>query len=311
MSMELLLFLVWLHVYCRYFVFGKLMITHVPNELKIHKGESVNMTCRWNITDAQRIRVEWRKYNKSHPWDDNGTLLSSGLWTQPNNTTIFIVMNQNRSSYVITNDTAMMTLESITEEDEGLYVCKIVSEIPTLITVQGNGTLLHVHNNESDGDFQTLIHCLLPLICIFPVVIIVGYLIWKRKKRPKRRILQKTEQESMELHHLDGDNNDVDESSSSSNSVTWAISTLYESFDYFAMKNKDEKPAESSDKDAAFSNGPAASSSDPAACSDDPATCSDDNAACYEQITAFSTEATICPDKPAACSGKKRRSTRK
>lgn len=114
----------------------------------------------------------------------------------------------------------------------------------------------------------------------------------------------------MEFHHLDGDNNDVDESSSSSNSVTWAISTLYESFDYFAMKNKDEKPAESSDKHSAFSNGPAASSSDPAACSDDPATCSDDNAACYEQITAFSTEATICPDKPAACSGKKWRSTR-
>ncbi|XP_040191331.1 uncharacterized protein LOC120924431 isoform X2 [Rana temporaria] len=227
-------------------------------------------------------------------------------------------MNQNRSSYVITKDTAMMTLESITEDDEGLYVCKIVSEFPTLISGQGNGTLLHNHNNKSEGGSQPLIHGLLPLICVFLVVIIVGYLIWKRKKRPKRRILQKTEQESMELHHLDGDNIDADESSSSSNSVTWAISTLYESCDYFAMKNKDEKPAESSDKLAAFSNGHAATSSDPAACSDDPAncsddpaTCSDDHDACYEQITACSTGATMCPDKPAACSDEKRRSTRK
>ncbi|XP_077333942.1 uncharacterized protein LOC143975431 [Lithobates pipiens] len=308
MSMELLLFLVWIHVYCRYFVFGKLITTQVLNE---HKGESVTLTCTWNITDAQRIRVEWRKHNKLHPLDDNGTLLSTVLWTHPNNKTTYTLMNQNRSSYVITNDTAMMTLESITEEDEGRYVCIILSEIPTLVILQENGTLLKVNNNKSDGDSQTLKYGLLALICVFPVVIIVGYLIWKRKKRPKRRILQKTEQESMELHHLDGDNNDADESSSSSNSVTWAISTLYESFDYFSMKNKDEKSAESSDKHAAFSNGPAASSSDPAACCNDPATCSDDNAACYEQITACSTGATICPDKPDACSDEKRRSTRK
>ncbi|XP_073466556.1 uncharacterized protein [Aquarana catesbeiana] len=165
----------------QYFVFGKLMITQVPNELEIHKGESVNMTCRWNITDAQRIRVEWRKYNKSHPWDDNGTLLSSGLWTHPNNTTIFIVMNQNRSSYIITNDTAMMTLESITEEDEGLYVCKIVSEIPTLITVQGNGTLLHVHNNNSDDSLWYLYFIILLIIPIL-ITVFCCFHRWKKEK---------------------------------------------------------------------------------------------------------------------------------
>ncbi|XP_073468402.1 uncharacterized protein [Aquarana catesbeiana] len=164
------------------FVFGKLMITQVPNELNIHKGESVTLTCRWNITDVQRIRVEWRKYNKSHPWHDNGTLLSTGLWTHPNNTTIFIVMNQNRSSYVITNDTAMMTLESITEEDEGLYVCKTVSEIPTLYIVQGNGTLLQVHNNKPDvSDLVKFWYLYFIFLIIIPKLITM-YCCWKKGK---------------------------------------------------------------------------------------------------------------------------------
>lgn len=133
------------------FVFGKQIVTQVPNEIHIRKGESVTLTCRWNITDAERIRVEWRKRHKLHLWDDNGTQLSNCVWTHPNNTTTYTQMNQNRSSCAITNDTAMMTLESITEEDEGLYVCKMVSEIPTLISGQGNGTLLHNYNNKSEG----------------------------------------------------------------------------------------------------------------------------------------------------------------
>ncbi|XP_077333941.1 uncharacterized protein LOC143975430 [Lithobates pipiens] len=164
----------------KYFVFGKLITTQVLNE---HKGESVTLTCRWNITDAQRIRVEWRKHNKLHPLDDNGTLLSTVLWTHPNNKTTYTLMNQNRSSYVITNDTAMMTLESITEEDEGRYVCIILSEIPTLVRLQENGTLLHVHNNKSDvSDSLWYLYFITLLIIPILITVLCCFHRWKKQK---------------------------------------------------------------------------------------------------------------------------------
>ncbi|KAM5191450.1 transmembrane and immunoglobulin domain-containing protein 2 [Mantella aurantiaca] len=316
------------------FTFGDLIVTQDPKELNLTTGDSVTMTCSWNITDARRIRVEWKKNQKLQTWDENGTLLLTGLWTSPDNLTTFTLLNQNRSSYRITKDTAVVTLESITEEDEGLYVCKVVFEIPELKYGQGNGTKLRVTNGSSPR------HGLWAIICVFPVAILVGWFICRRKKRPKKRILQKTEQESMELHHLqeDDNNNDADGSGSSTNSVTWAISTVYESFDYFAIKNKDEKSTASSDKHATCSDDPAVYDQI-TACSDqitgsvkvtacydqqtpcydqitacpDQITgsvkvtaCYDQHTTCYDQITACYNGADTCFDKPAACSDSKK-----
>ncbi|XP_072262570.1 uncharacterized protein [Pyxicephalus adspersus] len=300
MSTELLFFLVWLHGYCRCFAFRKLVVTQNPNESHILIGKSITITCSWNITDSRRIRVEWRKCSNLQTCDDNGTLLSSGLWS-PNKTT---------TPMPITKEKAVMTLESITKEDEGLYVCKVISEIPTLNTGHGNGTQLHVDDKPKSGNGWFAI------ICILPVVIIVGYFICKRKKRPKRRILQKTEQESSELHHL-GENNDENaDEDSSSNSVTWAISTVYESFDYFAMKNNYEKSAASSEKRGAHPSDSATHPGDPAVCPGgfsthhgDPAVCPSDStthhgdpAVCPSDSTTYHGDPAVCPGDPSTCS---------
>ncbi|XP_072263242.1 uncharacterized protein [Pyxicephalus adspersus] len=157
------------HLSFHRFASGKLMVTQNPNESHIPKGKSITITCCWNITDSRRIRVEWRKCSNLQTCDDNGTVLSSGLWS-PNKTTTLIS---------ITKDKAVLTLESITKEDEGLYVCKIISEIPTLNTGQGNGTQLHV--NDKPIPFP-LWYLYFTILIIIPILITVYCCFYRWKK---------------------------------------------------------------------------------------------------------------------------------
>ncbi|XP_068123482.1 uncharacterized protein [Hyperolius riggenbachi] len=254
-----------------------MLVSQDPNNVTHHPGDTATVTCRWNHTSARRIRVNWTKYSPSE--EENGTELSSGLWPSQKNTTTMdhnrssCTATNNRVSCTVTNDTSVMTLHPVTENDNGLYICHITIEIPVLDAGQGNGTRLHVFHFQgpSGGVNQATwaILCILPAVIIF----VLGWFFYNRKKRPKRKIYQtKTEQESLEIRNVDQDNVDADESASSTNSVQWAISTVYESFDYFAMKNNDQKPE----------------------------TCSDAHAACLDEAPTSSDRITASPDETAA-----------
>ncbi|XP_050804011.1 uncharacterized protein LOC127048319 isoform X2 [Gopherus flavomarginatus] len=103
-------------------------------------------------------------------------------------------------------DKTVLKIEAVKKNDTGTYFCEITTEIPFMKKGLGNGTTLIVE-----------------------------------EKVPERRT---HEERTLQFTELD-EGNEVNEAEerklSSSNSSEWAISTLYESLDYFAMKQDEDK----------------------------------------------------------------------
>ncbi|XP_075044914.1 uncharacterized protein LOC142104243 isoform X1 [Mixophyes fleayi] len=266
MSRKPYLFLLLLHIYYEDVALSNLNVTQAPKELTLHKGDPATMTCHWTIGDDTQIRVEWTRYHMFMTGLENKTVLSSLIWTTENTHTP--TERRNNTIYNITNNAAMMTMDSVTETDDGLYICEIIIEKPTLNKGTGNGTLLKIQEYVG-GDGTTGIQntlqpfnslattkksldqsnkspplAILGIIVIFPVAALAGYFLYKRRTTTNKKILQKKEQEAVELNQVNADNDIVEEdSTSSTHSVRWAVSIVYESVDYFAMKNPEDNAA--------------------------------------------------------------------
>ncbi|XP_069832512.1 uncharacterized protein [Dendropsophus ebraccatus] len=219
---------------------GEINITQNPTILDTLKGDSAGISCHWNSEDDQQVRVQWRKYISSTE-EENGTELCS-LRTKKNN---YSEVRNNKTSCNVANNTAQLTIYSVTEDDGGLYVCQVIIEIPILRKAKGSGTRLNVRHNDNNGVSGQWKHMAFALV-ILPFVALLAYFLCKRKKKKCKRISQNKKQEHVQLRQIHQDVAEVEEDSNSSNSVTWAVSTLYESFDYFAIRNPNDKAAASS-----------------------------------------------------------------
>ncbi|KAM3936845.1 uncharacterized protein RB166_001526 [Leptodactylus fuscus] len=189
------------------------------------------MSCQWNSQDSNRVRVQWRKQASSTE-EANGTLLCSVLGTESSNHS---EVRNNTKTCSVAYNTSLLTIAEVTMDDGGLYVCDVTKEIPRLKRAKGNGTQVLVYvpgENSGTSQYKPLI-----AIALIPIVALGVYFLCKRKKEKSKKIPPRKKQEHIELNQMHQDVAVVEEEdSNSSNSVQWAVSTLYESFDYFAMK---------------------------------------------------------------------------
>ncbi|XP_056411068.1 uncharacterized protein LOC130353847 isoform X2 [Hyla sarda] len=169
---------IWLSVAFYLFVqnmaFGKMNITQEPN-LNTTEGNISRISCHWNSEDNEQVRVQWRKYISSTE-KENGAALCSVRTEQSN----YSEVRNNKITCNVANNTAQLTIEGVTEDDGGLYVCEVIIEIPRLNKAKGSGTRLNVQHYNEVADIRFLY---LIILIIIPILITVHCLYCKRKKK--------------------------------------------------------------------------------------------------------------------------------
>ncbi|XP_041443737.1 uncharacterized protein LOC108696360 isoform X2 [Xenopus laevis] len=226
-------YILMLPLYCQVFVNATLNVSQTPTNLSVTKGDNASITCSWEAEDQdERIRVWWKIYYESASAAHDGTVLASLIWT--NNKSEVRIRSRNQSDYQLTKDKAKLWLFFVNESDAGTYICEITIDKPDLRSGKGKGTTLYVTDSVSSPTALANI-AYLAVFLILVTVILLGYLLYKRRKKENIHLLHQRAPEAVQLNEIHENMNDG-EDSSSSNSVRWAVSTLYESCDYFAMK---------------------------------------------------------------------------
>ncbi|XP_056411060.1 uncharacterized protein LOC130353761 isoform X2 [Hyla sarda] len=216
---------------------GKMNITQEPT-LNTTEGNISRISCHWNSEDDEQVRVQWRKYISSTE-DENGAALCSVRTEQSN----YSEVRNNKITCNVANNTAQLTIEGVKEDDGGLYVCEVIIEIPRLNKAKGSGTRLNVQQKNEGPPLKSKAPYS-AIVVIFPILMaLTAYFLCKRKKKKFKKIPQKRRQQHVELHQIHQDAAKAEEDSNSSDSVTWALSTLYESFDYFAIRKPGDNTA--------------------------------------------------------------------
>ncbi|XP_054457446.1 uncharacterized protein LOC129093447 isoform X3 [Anoplopoma fimbria] len=104
---------------------GTPAVTQTP-DVSVVEGETVNITCCWTL-EYERIRVCWLK-----------NLIEM-------NAQIFFSKNAIQGSLLKeTFNCSHLTLTNVTSEDSGRYICNVAVDIPALLRVEGNGTVVTV-----------------------------------------------------------------------------------------------------------------------------------------------------------------------
>ncbi|XP_063807453.1 uncharacterized protein LOC134998746 [Pseudophryne corroboree] len=175
-----MIFYVALQFFFQSFAFGNLIVTQAPKELHLYEGEPARITCNWTIEKETQIRVEWRRCHMSVTGAEM-TTMSSLIWNIES-ALIPTQSSSNATTYIIANNTAMMAIDSVTENDSGLYICEIFIETPTYDHGKGNGTLLkvrdYVRHTVTDNIFGYMI-----LLLIIPIMVTVYCCYHNRKKK--------------------------------------------------------------------------------------------------------------------------------
>ncbi|XP_015200297.1 uncharacterized protein [Lepisosteus oculatus] len=105
-----------------------LIVTQNPTEVDIHLKTSVSLSCQWTTnSSAQKVRVIWYKTD------------------QPANELQTVVLNG-------TERTNTFSLKISRSNDSGVYICKVIVEIPLFLQQQGNGTQVFVYGYNSTMD---------------------------------------------------------------------------------------------------------------------------------------------------------------
>ncbi|TFK10020.1 trans-acting T-cell-specific transcription factor GATA-3 [Platysternon megacephalum] len=209
---------------------NELTISQTPSEIKVSTGMSAEITCSWkNDEIVERFRVTWKIQHLTCK-EDTSRELSSKLYYTANATH---------------KDKTVLKIEVVKRNDTGTYFCEITTEIPFMKKGLGNGTTLIVEEKEA-GPMEN--YHFMVILAIFPFLISGGcfYLCYKKQQNSKHSVPERRthEEQTLQVTELDEGNeiNEADErNSSSANSSEWAISTLYESLDYFAMKQDEDK----------------------------------------------------------------------
>ncbi|KAM4053447.1 cytotoxic T-lymphocyte protein 4-like [Anomaloglossus baeobatrachus] len=171
-------------IYAAFYLFLRNMavaetITQEPRTLTLPKMDTARISCHWTDEGARQVRVEWRKQISS-TGEDNGTVLCSVLKTEQHRNSS---VRNNNITCSVTNNTALLTIEGVTEDDGGRYICKVTGEIPKLYKAEGNGTQLYVQDSNNGVFVLDIRFLYLTAILIIPILIVVCCLYCKRKKK--------------------------------------------------------------------------------------------------------------------------------
>ncbi|XP_059821231.1 cytotoxic T-lymphocyte protein 4-like [Hypanus sabinus] len=193
-------------------------VFQTPPEIKAFEGDTINMQCSCEQDKTiESIRVDWTK--DSMPLIGVTTIASARV---------------NRSYSSINETTAKLTIENIIRNDSGMYLCEMSVEIPAPVRKgQGNGTKLTVQ------EYHNYRHELAALALL--VILGLAILCYKQQRRRKRNAGLSVGDVAEVINEENPENEGHEESSSSRGSSHWLTSSLYESFDYFTIKQEENE----------------------------------------------------------------------
>ncbi|XP_057711629.1 uncharacterized protein LOC130928864 [Corythoichthys intestinalis] len=176
------------------------------SDKNVVEGQWVTIECCWTGNNSSRVKVEWLR---------NMTTFENAPFKRHNSTC------------------GTLVLGNITKNDSGTYVCKVKVDIPSLLEITGNGTIVRVRqglNGTTDEDFpRSPIWVPLVISLALVLLLLLGLAcICKLKQTKGVRVIY-------ESPHLDSDTADPDKRStgSSTGSSQWCQVLVYESVDYF------------------------------------------------------------------------------
>ncbi|XP_077401717.1 uncharacterized protein LOC144035678 [Vanacampus margaritifer] len=195
-------------------------------DVNVLEGQMVNISCCWTGNFC-RVKVEWLK---------NTTTYKNSYYP-------IQICHPTQQKYA----KVCVSLEwaNITIEDSGRYACWAKVDIPTLMEARGNGTVVTVTRQRSDGIAEgdvadksgsppwVLLGISLALVALLLLFALAFIFRLRQRKRVSRVIY--------EVPHLDSDVADMDKRSSGSSSAgssQWCQVVVYESVDYFERVEK-------------------------------------------------------------------------
>ncbi|XP_032874745.1 uncharacterized protein LOC116971599 [Amblyraja radiata] len=194
-------------------------VGQTPPEIEAFEGDTINMQCSCEKGKIESIRVTWKK--------DSKEFLQATTMTPA---------NVNRSSSSINETTARLTIENIIQHDSGMYVCQVTVEIPAPIRKgSGNGTKLTVQANVN---YSPKFCAVLLLLILVPAII---YYKQRQKRKTNARASGRVVTEV--INEENQENEGSEENTHSRGSSHWMASSLYESFDYFTIKQEEKEEA--------------------------------------------------------------------
>ncbi|XP_072439777.1 uncharacterized protein [Chiloscyllium punctatum] len=207
---------------------NRINVSQLPPEINACEGDSINMECSCeDDVQMESIRVDWTKDSKSilNATSSNGSVNQAYV---------------DRLSYSVEKAKSKLTIKSITRDDAGLYRCNMVIEIPAPVRKgNGSGTILTVQADNNAPKLGALIGAVVLLLILVPVV-----LFYKKQQKIQRNARNTTAVPvlfDVAREEIIEQNQENEESSSSRGSSHWLASSLYESFDYFAIQNINEE----------------------------------------------------------------------
>ncbi|XP_048397635.1 uncharacterized protein LOC125457469 [Stegostoma tigrinum] len=206
-------------------------VSQTPPEINISEGSSINMECSCEEdVQVESIRVDWNKDSESilNATSSNGSVNQAYI---------------NRLSYTVEKTKSTVTIKSITRDDAGLYQCQMLIEIPPPVRKgNGNGTILTVQAHKNTPELRAIVAASVLLLILVPIV-----LFYKKQQKIQRNRRNTTavpvlfDAAREEISEENQENEGNEENSSSRGSSHWLASSLYESFDYFAIQNVNEE----------------------------------------------------------------------
>ncbi|XP_038648914.1 uncharacterized protein LOC119963667 [Scyliorhinus canicula] len=202
---------------------GRIEVSQTPSEIKASEGQSINLECSWDEDlQVESVRIDWTK---------DSEMILSATSLGPTANPVY-----NRRSSTINKTKAKLTINSITQDDAGLYICQIFIEIPPPVQRgSGNGTQLTVQAGGNKVHYWPVLGVFVLLVLSVPVILYY--------KKSQRNLVMPVPIDVMreEIHEENNENEGNEENSSSRGSSQWMTSSLYESIDYFAIKDENEE----------------------------------------------------------------------
>ncbi|XP_072232665.1 uncharacterized protein [Leuresthes tenuis] len=189
-------------------------------DVTVSEGQTVTIDCCWT-KEFMKVRVKWMK---------NLTEIQNETITKNN-----FQGSQNEQA----NSCSTLTFPNIKLEASGRYICSVTVDIPRLITVKGNGTVITVtarpdHNTTEDQNPSHAVGLPFPVIVALGVVVpvfliaLICFCAVRRNQGQEARVIYEVPYTDSEVAEMDKHS-----TSSSRGSSQWCQVPVYESVDYF------------------------------------------------------------------------------